>query len=45
MLSGTGVLRVGSSSHAARSHDYIVSLPGGAEDAHQLINSGSEDLV
>ncbi len=46
VLSGTGVLRVGDQTHPVRTHDYIVNLPGGeAGSAHQLINTGSEDLV
>ena len=28
-----------------KKNDYIVNLPGGPESAHQLINSGAEDLV
>ena len=31
--------------HAVTKHDYIVNLPGGPECAHQLINTGAEDLV
>jgi len=45
VLSGSGVLRVGHASHAVRTNDYIVNLPGGADEAHQLINTGAEDLV
>lgn len=45
ILSGTGVLRVGEETCEVRPQDYIVSLPGGAETAHQLVNTGSEDLV
>lgn len=45
IVSGTGVLRVGNGVYEVRSHDYIVNRPGGPEEAHQLINSGSEDLV
>jgi uncharacterized cupin superfamily protein len=26
-------------------HDYVVHAPGGPETAHQLVNSGDEDLV
>jgi uncharacterized cupin superfamily protein len=28
-----------------RPQDYIVTLPGGPEAAHQLVNAGDEDLV
>ena len=45
ILSGSGVLRVGGDTYAVRPQDYIVSLPGGAESAHQLVNTGGEDLV
>jgi mannose-6-phosphate isomerase-like protein (cupin superfamily) len=42
ILSGTGVLRVGSQAYPVRAHDYIVNLPGAADRAHQLINTGAE---
>ena len=45
VLSGSGVLRVGDEVHAVKPQDYIVNLPGGPESAHQLINTGAEDLV
>jgi len=45
VLSGSGVLRHGEKLHAVAKHDYIVNLPGGPESAHQLINTGAEDLV
>lgn len=45
ILSGTGKLRVGDAVHAVRQHDYIVNPAGGTEVAHQLINTGTEDLV
>ena len=45
VLSGQGVLRSGASTIAVKVHDYIVNLPGGPEAAHQLINTGAEDLV
>jgi uncharacterized cupin superfamily protein len=45
VLSGTGVLRVGETTYPVRAHDYIVNLPGDAGLAHQLINTGAEDLV
>ena len=45
VLSGTGMLRVGAETFAVRPQDYIVNRPGGAETAHQLINTGDEDLV
>ena len=45
VLSGSGVLRQGADIHQVTKNDYIVNLPGGPESAHQLINTGSEDLV
>ncbi len=45
ILSGTGVLRVGADTHPVRPQDYIVNLPGGPDTAHQLVNTGDEDLV
>ncbi len=45
VLSGSGTLRVGSRRYAVQAHDYIVHLPGGPEQAHQLINTGRDDLV
>jgi uncharacterized cupin superfamily protein len=45
VLSGSGVLRHGPDVHAVKKHDYIVNLAGGPERAHQLINTGVEDLV
>ncbi len=45
ILSGTGQLRYGEETHAVKSHDYIVTLAGGPEHAHQLINTGDEELV
>jgi uncharacterized cupin superfamily protein len=45
VLSGSGVLRDGADLHEVTKNDYIVNLPGGPERAHQLINTGNEDLV
>ena len=45
VLSGSGVLRLGTETFDVKPHDYIANLPGAAELAHQLINTGSEDLV
>jgi uncharacterized cupin superfamily protein len=45
VLSGSGVLRHGADLHEVTKNDYIVNLPGGPERAHQLINTGVEDLV
>jgi uncharacterized cupin superfamily protein len=45
ILSGTGVLRVGRDTYPVRAHDYIVNLPGSADLAHQLINTGTEEMT
>ncbi len=45
ILSGSGILRFGSQTHAVRPNDYIVAPAGGPDTAHQLINTGDEDLV
>lgn len=45
VLSGTGVLRAGGETYPVRPRDYIVNLPGDESCAHQLINTGTEDLV
>jgi uncharacterized cupin superfamily protein len=45
ILSGTGVLRLGQETFEVKPQDYIVNLPGGADTAHQLVNTGAEDLV
>jgi len=45
VVSGSGVLRVGAERHPVKAHDYMVHRPGGPELAHQLINTGTEDLV
>ena len=45
ILSGSATLRDGDELHEVKAHDYIVHLPGGPETAHQLVNTGTEDLV
>ena len=45
ILAGSGVLRYGQQNYDVRVNDYIVTPPGGPEVAHQLINTGDEDLV
>lgn len=45
VLSGRGTLRVGDELHDVKPYDYVVNLPGGPEEAHQLINTGTEELV
>jgi len=45
IISGKGTLRFGDREYPVRPHDMIACPPGGREVAHQLINSGEEDLV
>jgi uncharacterized cupin superfamily protein len=44
VLSGSGELRFGGEVYSVRAGDVIASPPGGPEVAHQLINSGTEEL-
>jgi uncharacterized cupin superfamily protein len=44
ILTGTGELRIGAERHPLRAGDFIASPPGGPETAHQIINTGSEEL-
>lgn len=45
IVRGSGILRFGTQTHAVRDGDYIVTPGGGPELAHQLVNTGAEDLV
>lgn len=44
ILQGSGELRVGEERWSIRQGDFIASPPGGPELAHQIINTGSEEL-
>jgi uncharacterized cupin superfamily protein len=44
ILKGTGVLRYGKDEFPVREGDVIACPPGGPEVAHQLVNTGSEEL-
>jgi uncharacterized cupin superfamily protein len=44
ILAGTGELRVGAEVWSIRAGDFIASPPGGPESAHQIINTGPEEL-
>ncbi len=44
ILAGSGELRVGAEVWSIRAGDFIASPPGGPELAHQIINTGSEEL-
>lgn len=45
ILEGTGTLRFGDRTYPLRPRDVIACPTGGAEVAHQIINSGTSDLV
>jgi len=45
ILQGTGELRYGNEHHPIRKGDFICCPPGDAAKAHQLINTGKEDLM
>jgi uncharacterized cupin superfamily protein len=44
ILSGSGELRIGDERFTLRAGDFIANPPGGPETAHQIINTGSEEL-
>ncbi len=44
ILEGCGELRYGASRHPLRAGDVVACPPGGAETAHQIINTGDTEL-
>ena len=44
ILHGKGEVRVGRDRYPIRRGDFIASPPGGPEHAHQIINTGTEEL-
>jgi uncharacterized cupin superfamily protein len=44
ILQGSGELRVGEERWSIRQGDFIANPPGGPERAHQIINTGSDEL-
>lgn len=44
VLQGTGTIRIGSDKYPLRSGDVVALPPGGNETAHQIINTGEEEL-
>lgn len=44
ILAGSGEIRIGADTHPVRAGDIIACPPGGPETAHQIINSGTEEL-
>ena len=45
VLEGQGLLRFGAAEHPVRKGDFIACPPCGAELAHQLVNTGTADLL
>lgn len=45
VVRGNGVLRFGAETFPVKPGDYIVTPAGGPDRAHQLVNTGHEDLV
>lgn len=44
ILAGSGTLRIGKEQHAIRTGDIISCPAGGPETAHQIVNTGTEEL-
>jgi uncharacterized cupin superfamily protein len=44
ILQGNGELRMGDAVHAIRTGDVIACPPGGKDVAHQIVNTGTEEL-
>ncbi|WP_075793239.1 cupin domain-containing protein [Massilia putida] len=44
ILQGSGELRLGDAVHPIRAGDIIACPPGGKEVAHQIVNTGTEEL-
>lgn len=44
ILEGTGEVRIGSETWPVKVHDIVACPPGGAEAAHQIVNTGEVEL-
>ena len=44
ILQGTGEVRIGRDRYPIRAGDFIASPPGGPELAHQILNTGTDEL-
>ncbi len=44
VLQGSGTIRIGAERHPLRSGDVVALPPGGPETAHEIINTGDEEL-
>lgn len=45
ILEGKGEVRIGEKTYPVKKGDFIAHPPGGKETAHQIINTGTEELV
>jgi uncharacterized cupin superfamily protein len=45
VIEGSGEIRIGETTHPIRQGDIIACPPGGKETAHQIINTGTTELV
>lgn len=44
ILQGTGELRIGDERYSLRAGDFIANPPGGPDTAHQILNTGTEEM-
>jgi len=44
VLSGTGTIRIGTEQYPLRAGDIVALPPGGKEAAHEIVNTGDEEL-
>ena len=44
VLQGTGEVRIGSETHPLRTGDILACPAGGTDPAHQIVNTGTEEL-
>jgi uncharacterized cupin superfamily protein len=44
ILQGTGELRIGDERYSIRAGDFIANPPGGPDSAHQILNTGTEEM-
>lgn len=44
VLAGTGTIRIGTDTHPLRPGDVVALPPGGPESAHEIVNTGTEEL-
>ena len=44
VMQGSGEIRIGAKTYPVRAGDFVACVAGGPETAHQMINSGTEEL-